>query len=500
MRCTPRARFALRRTLPWLAAAAIGCAAPPAAAQATNSADRMIIWVHCGSVVDLTDAQLDTWKSRGVDGFVCNTERLRGMGGSQSFTGDPNASLAGTEYDLQRRIRDSHIVDRMRTRGMKAYLGFWLVNYWNTATPLKDWFDDAGWRDVVLPRIGDMAAAARTLGFAGVAVDQEMYRQDGGVQTATWNWDYPGNSRTEAVVRAKARERGQELMQRLTASYPNLEVVAYFVALPESWAELFQEVVNGNQGTMSRQVAINLWDGLTSVPGYAALRIYDHYFYKTPSPGTWETALQYNQNRVYAMFSQRLSNWAHASSRIHVSPFGWIDNGPSTSTWDDAKPVDYVAEQLRAFRKWGMGGEFGVYSYNGLAGFNYTPYDAAMREASTPATVDAEAPGLTATRGADPAAGQASFRGTATDNLAIRDVRWSRAGGPSGSARMTWKVNSGDYKTGYKWQMDWVIPSVALVPGENRVTITAEDIKGVTTSQTIVINAGGTEPPPDGCG
>jgi hypothetical protein len=40
-------------------------------------------------VVDLTDASLDLWKSRGVDGIICMHGRLRLMGGKQDFTGDP---------------------------------------------------------------------------------------------------------------------------------------------------------------------------------------------------------------------------------------------------------------------------------------------------------------------------------------------------------------------------------------------------------------------------
>src|SRR5947209_5948061 len=77
-----------------------------------NSADRLIIWTGCSDLPKLTDAQLDTWKSRGVDGFVCSSGALSGMGGSQDFTGDPNASLAGSNYDLERSLRDSRVITR----------------------------------------------------------------------------------------------------------------------------------------------------------------------------------------------------------------------------------------------------------------------------------------------------------------------------------------------------------------------------------------------------
>jgi hypothetical protein len=65
-------------------------AAAQAAVTAPNSADRLIIWANCAHVVDMTDASLDLWKSRGVDGIICMHGRMRMMGGKQDFTGDPH--------------------------------------------------------------------------------------------------------------------------------------------------------------------------------------------------------------------------------------------------------------------------------------------------------------------------------------------------------------------------------------------------------------------------
>ena len=55
----------------------------------------------------------------------------------------------------------------MRARGMKAYMGFFMVNYLNTKPPLKDWFDDAGWQTTVLPRIRDLSGAAKLKALSG---------------------------------------------------------------------------------------------------------------------------------------------------------------------------------------------------------------------------------------------------------------------------------------------------------------------------------------------
>ena len=81
-------------------------------------------------------------------------------------------------YTFQRTIRDSKIVQRAAARGIDLYLGFWAVNWKNLQTPYAEWFDDAGW-DAAADKIGDMAGAARMLGFKGLAIDQELYPQKG---------------------------------------------------------------------------------------------------------------------------------------------------------------------------------------------------------------------------------------------------------------------------------------------------------------------------------
>jgi hypothetical protein len=452
---------------------------------AGDSADRMILWTGCDEVVSLSDAELDEWKERGVDGFVCMGDRLRGLGGTQDFTGDPDADLSGVNYELQRQLRDSRIVERAQARGMKLYLGVKLASYGNTATPLVDWFDDAGWSGQVLPRMRDLAAAASQLGFAGLAFDQELYAQRGGVETATWSWDYPGNTHTEAEVRAQARQRGEQLMATIVGAFPDVELAVYHFGFPGDWEELVQEQVNGVEAFSAEMLHIDFWDGMTSVEGYGAIRFWDNTFYKAPHRGTWDNALTYNQNAVFATLSRGLENWDYASERVYVSPFSWIDAGPSTeSEFDDAQPPDYVREQLLAFRRWGTGGEFANYAYGSLDAFDYGPYADAMQDASSSADVDDEPPELAVTE--TPGGSSSSeIAGTARDNLAIKAVRWRDDGGGSGVAELTWKVLSGNYNSGYDWKMRWSLPAGDLTSGANRVTIVAEDIKGNESAPAV---------------
>jgi hypothetical protein len=180
------------------------------------------------------------------------------------------------------------------------------------------------------------------------------------------------------------------------------------------------------------------------------------------------------------LLSRSLSNWDYASSRMYLSPFSWIDPGPATSDFDDARPPAYVRDQLLAFRKWGMGGEFANYVYSeNLETFDYSPYVAAMQEASSPAAVDSEAPTLQVSPVTD-----SRITGTAHDNLAVWSVRWEDDGGAWGMAR-TWAGLVVDPTLGATWQTRWWIPVRALSPDAKRVRVTVRDIKDHRSSRWI---------------
>src|SRR5206468_3345107 len=161
-------------------------------------------------------------------------QHLADLGGDQSFSANPHASLSGTEYRLQREMRDSKIVSRAQARGIKMWLGFYLSNYSpQVKTPLADWFDDNAWSKVVLPGV---------------------------------------------------------------------DLIDYGTYFPDGWNALVQQEINSAQRPYAKSVQINFWDGLTSVPGYDAIRFFDATFYKTPhlDGSTWDTALTYNANRTLA--------------------------------------------------------------------------------------------------------------------------------------------------------------------------------------------------------
>jgi hypothetical protein len=449
-----------------------------------NSADRLVFWTRCDDVAALSDTDLDEWSKRGVDGFVCMVTYLHGLGGTHAFTGNPGAALRGPAYALQRRLSDADLAARARRRGIKLYLGFYASSTQSRATPFADWFDDRRWGRAVLPRVAELAAAARRLGFAGLAVDQELYANN---DTATWDWRYPGNTKPERSVREKVRQRGAELMAAMLRGFPRLDLMAYDTEVPGSWEALVQKRVNGISDAFAEIVQIDFWDGMSSIRGYHAIRWIDAIFYKTPhlSEANWDAALQYNANAVYSLLSRRFSNWKYASSRLHLSPFSWVDEGPGTD-FERARDPEYVAEQLAAFRKWGTGREFANYAYNGLREFDYSAYVPGMRAASVPGQVDSIPPGLSVTgRSIDAGRNRVSLRGFATDNLAIRAVRWSDGARRSGVARLRWIVESGDPRSGWDWRMRWTAGDIPLSGRSTMIRITVEDIKGLTTIRTV---------------
>jgi hypothetical protein len=449
------------------------------AGDTTNSADRVIVWADCARVAALGAAEVERWIDRGVDGFVCSAGRLRSMGGEHEFSGD-RARLSGQGYALQRQLAGSAVVRQARRGRLRLYLGIYASDATNPQTPFKEWFDDQGWAQEVLPQARELAAAARSLDFAGVALDQELY-PTGGAEPS-WAWDYPGHTRTEPEARERVTARGRELMQAFVSGYPGLELVGYATQLRDSWEEKVQAEINNSPDSFDSDVRLDLWNGMTSVQGYSAIWWLDAIFYKTPHLGkSWDPGLQYNAASVYSLLSRSLSNWAYASERLHLSPFAWIDKGPS-SEFERARDPEYVDEQLQAFREWGAGGAFGVFAFGDFAKFDYAPYDDAIRGASTPKRVDTQPPRLTVAAGAG-----GRLSGTAEDNLAIRVVRWYDGQGRFGTAETSWDA-SGSPDHGYSGRVSWSIDRLPGRAGE-RVTIVAEDVKGLASTRTVTLGS-----------
>ena len=99
------------------------------------------------------------------------------------------------------------------------------------------------------------------------------------------------------------------------------------------------------------------------------------------------------------------------------------------------------------------------------------------------ADVDAQEPALSIDAASDEdASGNVGLSGEVADNLRVSRVQWSNDRGGNGSAALTL---SGDHTRG-----TWSVPSVQLLHGDNRITITASDAAGHEASTTIVLSRG----------
>ena len=241
-------------------------------------------------------------------------------------------------------------------------------------------------------------------------------------------------------------------------------------------------------------VHVDLWDGMTSVEGYGAVRFLDAIFYKTPHIRgvSWDAAFSWEYNQLASVLSRRFSNWSYASSRVFASPFLWISEG--TTDFERANEPEYVAEQLDAFSRWGMGREFANFAYNGIEFFDYTPYAEAMRQFSSPRVVDDE--DIISARRRTPSchpARTAPPRRCRVPQLMISRVwvvRWTNDRGGSGTAELDWEPGEGGYLSDSTGQMLWSIASVPLQPGTNTITVTADGIKGPSSSLSVAVTAG----------
>ena len=68
----------------------------------------------------------------------------------------------------------------------------------------------------------------------------------------------------------------------------------------------------------------------------------------------------------------------------------------------------------------------------------------------------------------------------------MRLVRWRTEAGATGTAQLNW-VADGNPDSGYRWHTDWKATGIPLGDGANLVTVTVEDVKGLTTSRVVTV-------------
>jgi hypothetical protein len=115
------------------------------------------------------------------------------------------------------------------------------------------------------------------------------------------------------------------------------------------------------------------------------------------------------------------------------------------------------------------------YDYSRFGDFDYGPYREALRRASTPEAVEHSPPRLSV--GTPSVGGGLDLAGTASSELAIRAVRWFDDRGGFGTAELEWDGSA----------TKWRLAGVSAPARKTRLTIVAEDIKGLATARSLTI-------------
>lgn len=471
---------------------------------AGEGGDHVGFWLSFDPFIQQTDAQLNTWKARGVDAFYFNLHFLWGHGGSFRFTGNPASVGAGAEWARQREIRDTNIIARCNARGIETYPIIYLLNAANPDRIFQYWFDDSGWANSTLPELSNVAAMCELYGATGLAFDGEQYAGPG---TAWSISGPPAQGQPAATTRAKVRQRGFDMGNTLAAACPGIEIAFYYMRLPESWDEECFRLLGSPNGSTNRTIW-NLVDGLIG-SNIASLHGWDEGTMKQPNgPASFHEAFKWDVNRIYAHVSR---NWFYrdlATTKLNVSRFTWIDDDPNAGSFGSARTAAATQVHWDAVKNWTVGRRFANFCFrppNGAisgypAPFNYTSpenYLPVILDTSTVETVDASPPSLSnvATTG-NLTTGPFNVSGQARDNFAIKSIRWVNNRGGSGVAQMTWVVESGAYGNTQVWRTDWTITGIPVVQGvQNTVTITCQDIHLREVTHTILAGSGGNPQP-----
>jgi hypothetical protein len=267
-------------------------------------------------------------------------------------------------------------------------------------------------------------------------------------------------------------------MSALLQGFPKVSIIDYGGEFPQTWAAV-QLAQVGVKNAFADNVNTNFWSGLTSVPGYGQILFLDEAFYKATqvSGASWDAALAYDQRSFFSLMSRTMSAWPAAASHVAKSPFAWIDDGGTSFSSPKSRPE--VADQLSAFERWGMDGEFGLYQHQGLNGFDYSGYlpppAPDSRPASPPMVV------ISATRKRTLARTTTTVldvRGWVQASDAVRVVRWTY-GRQSGTARLA--PLTGDPMTGGAPRLQWTFTIPRLQSSPTLLSVTASSIRGSTS-------------------
>jgi hypothetical protein len=254
----------------------------------------------------------------------------------------------------------------------KMSIGFYFASDLPTPCPLADPFNDVDWTNRVYPAVQQIADLTAFVGSTRVLIDSELsYAQK---DSSGWNWDYPGNTHSEAETRAKWRERFRRIGDILSAKVPNVHVTWYTsteTCFPNSYLSEVQRVVNGLQNMGVKSTLPDMVNGLSSSPGVKTVAMSEGCMQKSMHlPGmTWDQAMKKAKTLQRTFVNSYMAN----PSKVLWVPMLWTD--PGQTPYEAA--VFSVAQETERFKAAKVNSEdqwdwYGHHSSDGQ--FDYGPY------------------------------------------------------------------------------------------------------------------------------
>lgn len=344
------------------AAAKFTSSTPPA-----QTGTRLIMWTGGW---DMTDNDLDEFHAMGIGGFVVGMDHLVGQGGAWNWTTQwpPNNV---NQYGLESALIGSDLINRCKQRGMQVWVGVRLSSV-GLPSALPDYWNDTAWVSLC-NELGNLAAALRMLGAAGIAFDEEPDR------SGTWDWNYPGNTYDELTTRSAVSQRGTQMMHAMTITFPGISILDYQAKWDGGLDWHYQHDLNHDPAPYKDNIQRDMWVGLLSAGGYSEVVFLDSSFYKGVqlSGVTPERACDINKNEIIPWLNTRVA----LQNKVFITPFVWVDGNVAGGEEGPLTP-DVAAWLLAHCANGAMGHTLGIYCYAGAAHFDFTPYAAGILAAS----------------------------------------------------------------------------------------------------------------------
>ena len=280
---------------------------------------------------------------------------------------------------------------------MKLYLGVKLANYYNAATPLQDWFDDAGWSE---QGAAEDAATWRRRRSCSASPESPSTRSSTLSRAARRPPPGSGTTRATPTRRRRCARRPASAAPRLMGAIldrlPGRRVRGLSRLLsrrlaradPRGGQRRHQHVGRSprhrllerddERRGLRRDPLLRL--GLLQGPAHGQLGQRPHL---QPQPGP--------RHLLAALLQLGL----RLRSRVHVSPFGWIDDGPTSSALrrrPSARATSPSSCSPFASGAWAASSQ--TTPTRRWTSFDYSPYVTAMQAASRPGNVDGVDPTL----------------------------------------------------------------------------------------------------------